>query len=355
MVRAASLLAGAGAFALLLAGPAAARTVAVTAGPLGHTTARLHMDAFFSSNVTIHPGDKVRWTINGFHDVVFVPKGKAAPAFVSPDAAHPVTWAQDAAGLPFWFDGQPSIAVTPLAGLPTGGTKVDGSKLVGSGLAAGSGKAKPITFTFPKVGTYRYQCLVHPGMNGVVEVVPKSGAIPGPAKIKPAARKEFAAAMKTATKLGKVKPPAGEVLAGNDKGPVAWLRFFPSTITVKVGQPVKFTVKSKPEAHTVTFGPAAYTTAIEKGFVQVTPNPTGPPRITLNPLGVYPSDPPAVPLVDTGANHGNGFVNSGLLDADPATPQGATATFTFTKAGTYRYECVIHPGMDGVVIVSPPA
>jgi plastocyanin len=353
MRSAASLLAGIGALGLLLAAPAAARTVTVTAGPLSKTAAQLDMDAFFNSSVTIHQGDKVRWTINGFHDVLFVPKGRAAPAFILPDATHTVTGINDAAGVPFWFNGQPSIALNPVVALPTGGAKVDGSKVVGSGLPAGSGPAKPVTFSFPKVGTFTYLCIVHPGMKGVVKVVPKSRTLPSPATIRTAAKKQYAAALKRATTLGKVKPPAGQVLAGNDKGPVAWLRFFPSTINVKVGQAVKFTVKSKPEAHTVTFGPAAYTKAIETGFVQVTPSPAGPPTITLNPLGVYPSDPSTVPLAETGANHGNGFVNSGLLDADPSTPQGATATFTFSTAGTYHYECVLHPGMDGVVNVSP--
>jgi plastocyanin len=31
--------------------------------------------------------------------------------------------------------------------------------------------------------------------------------------------------------------------------------------------------------------------------------------------------------------------------------QGKTFSFTFTKAGTYKYSCKIHPGMDGTVIV----
>jgi plastocyanin len=31
--------------------------------------------------------------------------------------------------------------------------------------------------------------------------------------------------------------------------------------------------------------------------------------------------------------------------------QGKTFSFTFTKAGTYKYSCNIHPGMDGTVIV----
>jgi len=45
--------------------------------------------------------------------------------------------------------------------------------------------------------------------------------------------------------------------------------------------------------------------------------------------------------------NGTGFVSAGLL-----TP-GANYSLTFTKAGTYIYQCLIHPGMSGLVIVQP--
>jgi plastocyanin len=50
--------------------------------------------------------------------------------------------------------------------------------------------------------------------------------------------------------------------------------------------------------------------------------------------------------------------NVQLLDAGPpATPlelrPGASATFTFATAGTYRYQCSLHPqDMQGTVIVA---
>jgi len=70
----------------------------------------------------------------------------------------------------------------------------------------------------------------------------------------------------------------------------------------------------------------------------------------LNPLGVYSSDPLPLPAYD-GSNHGDGFLNSGLIDNDPASPFPDAVQVTFPKPGTYAYECVIHEKMDGKIVV----
>jgi plastocyanin len=56
-------------------------------------------------------------------------------------------------------------------------------------------------------------------------------------------------------------------------------------------------------------------------------------------------------LVLTGVNHGNGFLNTGLLDDDISTPLDSKATVTFARRGTYPYICLVHPGMVGEVVV----
>ena len=58
---------------------------------------------------------------------------------------------------------------------------------------------------------------------------------------------------------------------------------------------------------------------------------------------------PALPA--DGANHGNGFVNTGIIDGDSASPQPTSAQVTFSKAGTYNYICLIHPDMKGSIVV----
>ena len=151
--------------------------------------------------------------------------------------------------------------------------------------------------------------------------------------------------------LRKVKPAANTVLAGNDgAGPVTWLRFFPQNLKIKVGTTVNFKLASKREIHTVTIGPAAYTTAIEHTFVTPQPKPGGPPALLVNPLGAFPSDPPPLPPF-TGANHGNGFEGTGILAA-PGGPLPSSMKITFTKPGVFNYECVVHEEMDGKITVT---
>ena len=52
------------------------------------------------------------------------------------------------------------------------------------------------------------------------------------------------------------------------------------------------------------------------------------------------------------ANHGNGFLATGLLDTDSKSPFPNKASITFTTPGTYVYYCNIHqPDMKGTIVV----
>ncbi len=84
--------------------------------------------------------------------------------------------------------------------------------------------------------------------------------------------------------------------------------------------------------------------------MQPTPGPSGPPTLVFNPVDAFPSDVPALPAYD-GTGHGNGFLSTGVLDRDAATPSGPSAQVTFSKAGTYDYICLIHPFMKGQIVV----
>ena len=306
--------------------------------------AELDMNGFFRKTVTIHAGDSVKWVFSKrvVHTVTFLAKGDSRPPLEGPDPANPYTGFSDSQGSPFWFNGQPSIAIPPDHAFPQGSSSADGKTYRNSGLSAPA--FAPYKLKFPKKGTYKYLCLVHPGMDARVKVLPKSAKIPSAKADRKARNKEYAKALKAAKKLGKLKPSGNNVVAGNDNSTIAWFRFFPATRTIKAGQSVHFSISSKSEIHTMSFGPQP-----TDSFVMVVPQPAGPPRIQFDPRVIFPSDVPLPPY--TGSNHGNGFFNTGVIDENPASPNPSGVDVTFTSPGNYVYECTIHPGMQGTIKV----
>jgi plastocyanin len=110
-----------------------------------------------------------------------------------------------------------------------------------------------------------------------------------------------------------------------DDATIAVLQFMPAKITVEVGTPVTWEW-SGAEPHSVTF-PAAG---------QELPSPEE-------------ADPFFAPTPPTGPYDGSTLVNSGLQPFGPDA--AAPFELTFSAAGTYTYNCVIHPQMVGEVEV----
>jgi plastocyanin len=339
------------AVSLATSSAALALVAPVSAGPPRPPHVRhLDFNTFFPASTKIHVGDSVSWSINGFHTVSFLAAGQVPGSPFIPLPGNLITGQLDAAGVPFWFNGQPKQALSPEVALPAGGKTYSGSGFLSSGTPPPSGPPAPFVVKFTKAGTYNFYCLIHPGMKGTVKVLPKGAHVPTATKDHLTALNEMVEDIAKARKLAKVKPPAATVLAGNDgTGPVAWLRFFPQNLRIKVGTTVDFKLASRREIHTITIGPAAYTTAIEHAFITPQPKPGGPPTLLVNPLAAFPSDPPPLPPY-TGVNHGNGFEATGILAGGGPLP--SSMKITFTKTGVFNYECVVHEEMDGKITVT---
>jgi plastocyanin len=304
-------------------------------------------NAFYRQKLTVHVGDKVKWKINGLHSVTFPVKGKRPPGFTGPDpSGAKYAGLNDAAGNPFWFNGQQRLTLQPAGAFPVGGKTYDGKQAVSSGVPLGSA-AKPYTLKFTKKGTYTYYCTVHTGQKATVKVVGKGKKVPSNKANTRAAKKEYAKVVKKLKKDGKFAGPAGNAVeAGHDTLKTTFLRFFPAKKSVPVGATVTFAMpKVTTEIHTISFGPADYLQATADGFVA--PDPSG--ALVLSGQVAFPSDLP--PFSYDGTSHGNGFFSTGVLDREAATPSPGEAQVKFTKAGTYDYICLIHPDMKGSIVV----
>jgi len=375
------VLAGALLAALAVGGPgtAAAAAPPVDAfagapGPLrGAAPKGTELDRFFPRTITIAAGRSVRWRLRGFHSVTFVPKGTEAPPFVDIDGSRPMRGFTDQLGAPLWFNGLPTLFLGARALARTPGPAYDGSALRSSGLPPATGAVRPYTLRFPRAGSYRFVCLSHPGsrnvangMRGVVRVLPRGRRPPPPSTLRRAVTRELASAARSATRLARHRGPSGaRVVAGHDRDGITLLRFFPRVRSVRVGQTVSFEISPQSLSfHTVTFGPQAETQPHRRSFVPFPSEPGSPARLAVDPVTFFGTEPiklfrddvrdPAGPAPDyDGRNHGSGFLSLIALDIDdtPASPNPRRALLRFTRAGAYRYVCLVHPGMDGRIVV----
>jgi plastocyanin len=292
---------------------------------------------FFLHTVTINRGDTVNWRNDtGFHTIDLPGRSHNDLPFFTRGAT--VSGVNDSAGNPFWFNGHvPSLTVNPNLLSASGGTTYDGSKRIDSGI---SFSAFRVSFT--KAGTYKYFCDVHPGMVGYVVVRPKGKSVPSTRQDAAALAAEIRTDEASAKRLAKTKVKGLNVSLGvADRNGVEDYSMFPSRLAVRLGNVVTFSMaRYSREDHTASFGPNSYLSPIADSIIGPAPDQQL----------FYPSDR-GIPTLNGSATHGNGFVNTGALDRDPSTSFPASGRIRFTKAGTYRFICLIHPEMTGTIVV----
>lgn len=103
------------------------------------------------------------------------------------------------------------------------------------------------------------------------------------------------------------------------------MAYYPGTITIDAGDSITWSVAG--DAHTVSFLSGAQAPS--------------------------PNDPTATAPAGGTTYDGAGIVSSGLLFPAVGDAPSQTYTLTFTAPGTYTYQCLIHPGMVGTVVVQP--
>jgi plastocyanin len=339
---------------LALPGVAQARTKVVAMGLPAKSAQTFQntgsdVNDFFPHGVAINVGDSVRFVPAGFHTVDLPPKGGGALPFFIP-TGQKIAGVNDAAGQPFWFNGQDQIGLNTalFAGNFGKRVKYTGRKRVNSGAPIQGGE-KPMTVKFTKAGSYRYYCDIHPGMSGLVKVRPKGKSVPSRKADKRRLNSQLTRDLNIAKGLSNAKPPSGIVDVGV-AGPHGeeFLGFVPNAIKVPAGTTLRFRMSpGSREAHTATTGPGnpedpnTYLGQIAASFQSP----------VLDPRGAYPSEAPPSTGTLTPLLHGNGFWNSGVMDLAKASPAPESNAVTFGAPGTYQFYCLIHPFMHATVTV----
>jgi plastocyanin len=298
---------------------------------------------FYPAVITIVEGDSITWqqTTEEPHSVTFFGSMQDLPTFTIPAPGGGI------AINPAWFN-------------PNGATSFAGTGLAHSGFMPAVGTS--FTLTFPRAGTYQHICLVHgPGQRGVVRVLPAGQRAPmTPAEVDAQGAAEQSAGVAIADMLGRGisdrQTPAANGRTVHHiradvpvpQGNMAVLRFLPGSLTVRVGDTVRWDMSGNPAAfHTITF----LSGAPVPDFLIPQPQQSGPPLLLINPQVLQPAG---------GAIYeGRGMVNSGLLFSPIPDPreaivsQGLSFQVAFTRPGTYEYICVVHAaqGMRGTITV----
>ena len=118
-------------------------------------------------------------------------------------------------------------------------------------------------------------------------------------------------------------------------------RFYPENVTINVGDSINWKHDGGVDPHTLTFLGA------DSKFPQVFippagPGEGGPPNIEINPQVAFA----------TGGNtyDGTTYLNSGIIASDVPGPKEFKVTFS--KAGTYKFVCLIHSAQlpDGTIV-----
>ncbi|MGZ8437281.1 MAG: cupredoxin domain-containing protein [Candidatus Limnocylindrales bacterium] len=273
----------------------------------------------------------------GAGDATGVAALKFYPAAITVDAGDMITWkvAGNAHTISFLTAGQtPPAPDDPAAQAPAGGSSFDGSAYTSSGIKFPAPGQDTYALTFPTAGTYAFHCLIHPGMDGTVTVAAAGTAYPqDQAAITAANQAAEAADIATGHALEASFSPTTttnsdgsktyHLAAGVGSGGISILRYISSTLDVHVGDTVEWTnFDTNGEPHSVSFGPE-------------------------------PQDPSAMAPSGGSTYAGSGWVSSGLY-VGPPIPAPHSYSLKFTKAGSYKYICVLHDvvGMNGSITVA---
>ncbi len=282
--------------------PIGPSTWLINAGASGSAEA-LQSLSFYPRSISVNAGDTVQWNY---------PTGEP----------HTVTLLG------------PRSALTPpndpTNAVPAGPSTYDGTTYVSSGFLL---LGKSYRMTFSKPGSYTYYCLIHPGMQGTLNVLPA-----GSAHVATQAAYTAQAAAQSASDVASAAASVATFpfTAG---GPHLVAGISPA---MNMGHPSAFTVMR------FLAGPALADTAVTIAAGQIitwtNASNNSPHTVTIAPAGTtFPTISPFSPPSGGNIYDGTTLVNSGVL------VPGASFSLQFTKPGTYTYHCIFHDDTENMI------
>jgi len=290
--------------------------------------------AFLPNEIWIQAGDSIRWSFPTYerHTLTFLKPGQTRPPGFGPIFGVPV-------GCP---------------GITPDGSSFEGSSCVTTGVLQDP-SAPTYSVYFPAAGNFKFVCLLHADMTGVVHVLNFSETLPydqnfydRQAQSARAALLADASRLQGQGPLGEGRPHSGDVAAGigaivtttgAGSQTASLMRFVQGTTVVQVGDTVEWTSLDPSINHTVTFGT----------------EPADPRQPSTNVL--LTSDGARQAVIGSSSDS----ANSGFLSPAPqdrpnlaqSSPGITRFRVTFTAPGTFNYICAVHDqlGMKGTVIV----
>ena len=374
-------LTGAGALLPVTAaqGAAAALTIGVDhAPPSGHNFE--YVDYFPRSGAKVHTGDVVAFawgaTPDGFHTATLLKSGQ------TPQDA----WQSTPVAVPDSDDGSGALQFNPAIGGPTfpppgSGApnacgdastpcEYDGSGTVNSGARPTDGATSfSVKINAPEGTTLNFVCLVHPGMQGSLQVVPAGTAASTSTEVSDAAAAQASQDDSDALAAEAAAGPATSTVdsaghrtytatAGTATPYVEVAEFLRGPLTIGTGDRIIWKTKTIKDIHTVTFPTGTHAAdpipAFCEGSGTADAPATGPPPSCAGGPANFEVHFVPGPFGVSAITSPTQVSSSGLLAAPPA-PFPSQTTFTFPTAGSYRFFCHIHENaMKGAVNVKAP-
>jgi plastocyanin len=196
-------------------------------------------------------------------------------------------------------------------------------------------------------------------MSGEIRVVPKDSRIPPQSEVDAAAKQKLGSFVdETLITHARTYKPFERARAGSfpwparasfetHRGVVKVLEFVPFTLKAKVDERVRWSLHG---AHTIAFdapenAKPPSVRILSTGETELKADAVNESRSPEPPVGA-----PSKPTVLEAGPYSEGFLSSGMLYSP--TQGLITYSLRFSDPGSYRYECLLHPRMSGLVIVS---